>query len=71
MEITMTKTISATYKESAAVKNVLDDLINHGIDREKIHADEKAIEVSVTVSVTILEQMEEEVREILNRHHPA
>ncbi len=63
----MTKTIFAAYKESAAVKNVLDDLINHGIDREKIYADEEAKEVRVMIH----EAMEAEVREILNRHHPA
>jgi hypothetical protein len=63
----MTKTLFAAYKEVDAVKNSLDDLINHGIDREKIFADEDSMEVRVMIH----EAMEAEVNEILNRHHPA
>ena len=63
----MLKTVSAAYSESDAVKNVLDELINHGIDREKIYADEESKEVKVMIP----DEIESEVNDILNRHHPA
>jgi len=62
----MVKTLFAAYSERDAVKNVFDDLVNHGIEREKIYADEDAKEVRVMIP----EVMEPEVNEILNRHHP-
>ena len=62
----MSKTLSSTYKSVDAVKNVVDDLINHGIDREHIFADEKLMKVKVQV----LDQMESGIDEILKRHHP-
>jgi len=63
----MVKTLFAAYDETDAVKNVFDELINHGIDREKIFADEKAKEVRVMIP----DEIESEINEILNRHHPA
>ena len=62
----MSKTLSSTYKSVDAVKNVVDDLINHGIDREHIIADEELMKVKVL----ILDQMESGIDEILKRHHP-
>ena len=62
----MLKTVYAAYDESDAVKNVLDELINHGIEREKIYADEKTREVRVMIP----DDIESEVNEILHRHHP-
>ena len=63
----MVKTLFAAYYESDAVKNVVEDLINHGIERDKIYADEVAHEVMVIIP----EIMEQATLEILNRHHPA
>lgn len=62
----MLKTLYAAYNETDAVKCVLDELINHGIDREKIYADEKTKEVRVMVP----DDIESEINEVLNRHHP-
>lgn len=62
----MSKTLSSAYKSVDAVKNVVDDLINHGVDREHIFADEE----SMKVRVLILDQMESGIDEILKRHHP-
>ena len=62
----MSKTLSSTYKSVDAVKNVVDDLINHGVDREHIYADEALMKVKVM----ILDQMESGIDEILKRHHP-
>lgn len=50
-----------------AVKNVVEDLINHGIERDKIYADEVAHEVMVMIPET----MESATLKILKRHHPA
>lgn len=47
-------------------KNVLDELINRGINREKIYADEKTREVRLMNP----DDIESEVNEILQRHHP-
>ena len=63
----MVKTLFAAYYESDAVKNVVEDLINHGIECDKIYADEVAYEVLVIIP----EIMEEATLKILNRHHPA
>ena len=63
----MMKTMFAAYYETEAVKNVVDDLLNHGIESEKIFADEKTKEVMVMIP----EVIEPEVTEILKRHHPA
>ena len=63
----MTRTLFATYSEVDAVKNVVDELINHGIDDEKIFADENTKEVRVMIP----DDIEPEVSEILSKHHPA
>ena len=63
----MSKVLFSAYTSVDAVKNVVDDLINHGVVRENIYADEELMEVKVK----ILDQMESEINEILNRHHPA
>lgn len=59
-------TVTAHYQHTGTVMNVLDDLINHGIEREKIFADDANHEVKVMVP----EVIEDEICEILNRHHP-
>lgn len=59
-------TVTANYEKDNTVMSVLDDLINHGIEREKIFADETNHQVKVMIPETI----EDEVCEILNRHHP-
>lgn len=63
----MVKTLFAAYCENDAVKNVVDDLINHGIERDKIYADEVAHEVMVMIP----EIMVPATLKILKRHHPA
>jgi len=60
------KTITANFEKSESVGNVLDDLINHGIEREKIFADEKNHQLKVMIP----EAIEGEVDEIINRHKP-
>ena len=62
----MLKTLYAAYSETDAVKSVLDELINHGIDREKIFADENKKEVRVMIP----DDIESEINDVLNRHHP-
>lgn len=62
----MSKTLVSSYESVDAITNVVDDLINHGIDREHIYADEETMEVKVMV----LDQMESGINDILNRHHP-
>lgn len=59
-------TVTANYDKGDTVVNVLDDLLNHGIEREKIFADEAHHMIKVMVPDVI----EQEVCEILNRHHP-
>lgn len=59
-------TITAHYEQGVTVMNVLDDLINHGIDRDKVFTDERNREVKVIIPDAI----EDEVSDILNRHHP-
>ena len=62
----MSKTLVSSYESVDAIKNVVDDLINHGIDREHIYIDEE----SMVVKVMILDQMESGINDILKRHHP-
>lgn len=62
----MTKTLTATYEDRAAVASVFDDLINDGLPRETIYRDEDALQVKVMIPETI----EREVSAILTRHHP-
>lgn len=62
----MSKTMTAVYQSVDAVRNALDDLVSTGIDREKVFADEDG----KLVKVMIPDAVENEVKEILNRHHP-
>ncbi len=62
----MQKTVTATYRSRDAVRNTLDDLVNAGIEREKIYADDEANQVKV---ITFTE-IEPEVLEIMGRHDP-
>ena len=62
----MLKTITATYASKTAITNVVDDLINGGLPREKIYSDDDALQVKVMVP----EVEAAGVTEILNRHQP-
>jgi hypothetical protein len=62
----MTITITATYEDTPALSNVLDDLINHGLEREKIYRDDDKMQIKVIIPRDI----EPEIRAILKRHHP-
>ena len=62
----MNKTITATFTDKTALKNVVDDLVNKDIPRENFFADEEKTQVKVMLP----ESAEPEVMEILNRHHP-
>jgi len=62
----MTKTVTAVYQSWLPVENAYNDLIGKGIPREKIvtHAANNQIDV------TVPEESEPEIREILERHAP-
>ena len=62
----MTKTITGTSESADTVRNVLDDLVSTGIDREKVFADQD----NKFVKVMIPDSAEHEIKEILNRHRP-
>ena len=62
----MFKTITATYASKATVANVVEELVNDGIPREKIYSDDTTLQVKVMVPETGVLGMEE----ILNRHQP-
>ncbi|HRP98002.1 MAG TPA: hypothetical protein PL143_17320 [Rhodocyclaceae bacterium] len=62
----MTKTLTATYDDPTALINVVDDLINDGLEREKIFSDKENKFVKVIIPDTI----EPEISAILKRHHP-
>lgn len=62
----MLKTVTATYASQTTVSNVVDELINAGIPREKIYADGAPLQVKVMVPETGVEGL----KEILNRHEP-
>lgn len=63
----MTKTLTGKYDSLDKARNALDDLINIGLDREKIFLDRG----NTLVKVMIPNDIEREVREILDRHEPA
>jgi len=65
-EILMLKTITATYASKTTVANVVDELVNDGIPREKIYSDDTTMQVKVMVPETGVLGIEE----ILNRHEP-
>ncbi|AVO40428.1 hypothetical protein [Simplicispira suum] len=62
----MLKTLTATYASKATVANVVDELVNGGLPREKIYSDDTTMQVKVMVP----EVEEPGVKEILNRHQP-
>jgi hypothetical protein len=62
----MTVTITGTYESAAQARNAGDDLVNTGIDQEKVFVDEDNKQVKVMVSAAIAA----EIKEILNRHKP-
>lgn len=63
----MLKTITATYDSATTVANVVDELINDGLPREKIFSDDDTMQVKVMVPETA----EIGIRELLNRHSPS
>ena len=62
----MYKTITATYTDKMALKNVADELVNKDIPRENFFIDEKVSQVKVMMP----ESTEPEIMDILNRHGP-
>lgn len=62
----MLKTVTATFASQTAVTNVVDDIINAGIPREKIYSDDTALQVKVMVPETGVEGL----KEIFARHEP-
>lgn len=62
----MFKTITATYDSETALSNVVDDLINDGLPREKVFRDDKMMQIKVMVP----EASESGINEILKRHGP-
>lgn len=62
----MFKTITATYDNKTALTNVVDDLVNDGLPREKIFADEDRLEVKVMIPTAT----ESGITELLKRHDP-
>ncbi|HQW21649.1 MAG TPA: hypothetical protein PLI90_13385 [Rhodocyclaceae bacterium] len=62
----MFKTIAATYDSEATLSNVVDELINDGLPREKVFRDDKLMLVKVMVP----EASESGIIEILKRHDP-
>ncbi|KFB74127.1 MAG: hypothetical protein AW09_000579 [Candidatus Accumulibacter phosphatis] len=62
----MFKTITATYDSETTLKNVVDDLINDGLPREKVFSDDKLLQIKVIVP----EASESGINEILKRHSP-
>lgn len=62
----MLKTVTATYDSKSTVANVVDELVNDGLPREKIYSDDNTLQVKVMVPETGVEG----IKEILNRHNP-
>lgn len=63
----MTKTLTGSYDSLDKARNALDDLINIGLDREKVFLDRD----HTLVKVMIPDDIEREVREVLDRHDPS
>jgi len=63
----MTKILSGEYDSIDKARNALDDLINTGLDREKVFLDRD----NTLVKVMIPNEIEAEVRDILDRHQPS
>lgn len=62
----MLRTVTATYGSRDTLRNVVDDILGVGIEREKVFVDDEAM----LVKVMIPSDTEPEVLEILGRHHP-
>lgn len=62
----MFKTITATYDSETTLTNVVDDLINDGLPREKVFRDDKLLQIKVMIP----EVEESGINEILKRHSP-
>lgn len=62
----MFKTITATYDSETTLTNVVDDLINDGLPREKLFSDKSLLQIKVMVP----EASESGIYEILKRHNP-
>lgn len=63
----MVKILSGEYDSLDKARNALDDLINSGLDREKVFLDSE----NTLVKAMIPNEIEREVREILDRHEPS
>lgn len=62
----MFKTITATFDSETTLTNVVDDLINDGLPREKVFRDDKLLQIKVTIP----EASESGINELLQRHSP-
>jgi hypothetical protein len=62
----MAKTLTGKYDSLDKARNALDDLINIGLDREKVFLDRD----NTLVKVIIPNDIEREVRGILDSHGP-
>jgi hypothetical protein len=62
----MLRTVTATYGSRDTLRNVVDDILGVGIEREKVFVDDEAM----LVKVMIPSDTEPEVLEILGRHNP-
>ncbi len=62
----MFKTITATYASKTTVANVVDELVNDGLPREKIYSDDATMQVKVMVPEVEVPG----ITDILNRHQP-
>jgi len=62
----MTRTLTATYGNTTALANVVDELVNGGLERDKIYRDEDKKQVKVIIPDAI----EPGITEILRRHDP-
>lgn len=62
----MVKTLTGIFASSAKIRNVREDLIASGLDREKFYVDEENHQVKVMVPSSA----EPEIMEILKRHDP-
>lgn len=62
----MFKTITATYDSETTIANVVDDLINDGLPREKVFIDKTLLQIKVMIP----EASESGINEILKQHSP-
>jgi hypothetical protein len=62
----MLRTVTATYGSRDTLRNVVDDILAVGIEREKVYVDDDAN----LIKVMIPSDTEPEVLEILGRHNP-